>query len=162
MATDRDILPDADNTRSWGSAALCWKDWFVKGVISDGTNSKSVSDLMLNPNESAQDITSSSNELDIDTDYAVNAHVLTESTELQVPDFSALANGTIYRGDLYIKKDTGFTLTFDSLWMFSTGTAPTMSTTAGDVDHMVISIVKTAALGTISTIGMAEEAVDNA
>jgi len=104
----------------------------------------------------AVDITSSSAVLTLNTSYGINYHLLTESTVLGVPDTSGWANGDTARLDLLVKVDAAgtYAMTFNASWNFDGKTAPTLTATAGAVDHIVVTVTKTAGL-TFAWAGLA-------
>jgi hypothetical protein len=50
-------------------------------------------------------------------------------------------------------------MTFNASWMFEDGVTPTLSAGAGEVDHIVLTVTKSAAIGTIYEAGVAGLAV---
>lgn len=121
------------------------------GVISENISGK----------ETSVDITSSSSVLTLNTSYNINCHILTENTVLAVPDVSGWANGTVWRGDLFVKIDAGgsYAMSFNASWGFEGGVTPTLSAGADEVDHIVLTVVKSAAAGTVYSAGVASLAV---
>ena len=107
--------------------------------------------------EYSVDIDSSSNLLTLDTTKNINCHILTESTELQLVDTAGWSNDDVLRMDFFVKVDAGgsYALTFESGWLFDGGSAPTLTATADAVDHLVITIIKSADVGTLQIIGIA-------
>lgn len=104
-------------------------------------------------------ITSSTNTLTLDENYNVNHCAnLAENTEIQVPDMSGWAAGTVKRFELWIEQDGtgGRVVTFESGWKFEGGVTPTPSTAADAVDVYVITCHKDL---NICVIGLAMAAV---
>jgi len=103
----------------------------------------------------AKILNSSANELVLDLNYNVNTHLLTEDTELQIPDMSTWPENAMKRWDLYIVNDSGgsFSFTISSAFLTAGGTDVEPTTGAGKIDRYVIDCNKTA---NMCLIGLAQ------
>lgn len=152
--TAGDALVLADTTVTAGAYTLVGLTVDGKGRITQATEKSG--DYVAITDVQAVDITSSTNVLTLDTDYAINYHLLTENTVLAVPSTAGWTNGDTARLDLFVKVDAGgtYAMTFNASWKFDGGTAPTLTATASAVDHLVVTVSKTAGL-TIAWVGLA-------
>jgi hypothetical protein len=107
--------------------------------------------------ENQIDITSSAATLTLNASTRIQCHLLTENTTLALYNIANCPAGKSMRIDLFVKVDAGgsYAMAFGSGWEFDGGVEPTLSSTAGARDHLVITIVNSTTCGVTRSIGLA-------